>query len=106
MKELLKKGDISLKLEFTYNEEEYVIVIPAGAALDNDIPWYGPLYLAQQFGNSAGAENTSDAAYTVKYGDTLRKIAAVNHMKLKQMLTKNPQIKDANKIVVGQKLDL
>ncbi len=26
----------------------------AGEALDNDIPWYGPLYLAQYFGNSAG----------------------------------------------------
>lgn len=54
MKELLKKGDVSLKLEFTYKDEEYVIIIPAGAAIDNDIPWYGPLYLKQEFGNRAG----------------------------------------------------
>jgi len=64
MKELLKKGDVSMKLEFTYKDVEYVIIIPAGAALDNDIPWYGPLYLAQQFGNSAGAANTAAAGKT------------------------------------------
>ena len=109
MKELLKKGDVSLKLEFTYNEEEYVIVIPAGAALDNDIPWYGPLYLAQQYGNSAVMETPAAAeeggVYEVKRGDTLSKIAAANNMTLKQLLAKNPQIKDANRISVGQKIN-
>lgn len=106
MKELLKKGDVSLKLEFTYNEEDYVIVIPAGAALDNDIPWYGPLYLAQQYGNSAGtAAPEAGGVYEVKRGDTLSKIAAANNMTLKQLLAKNPQIKDANKISVGQKIN-
>lgn len=106
MKELLKKGDVSLKLEFTYNEEEYVIVIPAGAALDNDIPWYGPLYLAQQYGNSAGtAAAEAGGTYEVKRGDTLSRIAKANNMTLKQLLAKNPQIKDANKIVVGQKIN-
>lgn len=109
MKELLKKGDVSLKLEFTYDEQPYVIVIPAGAALDNDIPWYGPLYLAQQYGNSAGivAPVTSAAGgtYEVKRGDTLSKIAAANNMTLKQLLALNPQIKDANKIAAGQKIN-
>ena len=109
MKELLKKGDVSLKLEFTYNEEEYVIAIPAGAALDNDIPWYGPLYLAQQYGNSAGtgtlAAVETGGVYEVKRGDTLSKIAVANNMTLKQLLAKNPQIKDANKIFVGQKIN-
>lgn len=108
MKELLKKGDVALKLAFTYNEEEYVIVIPAGAALDNDIPWYGPLYLAQQFGNSAGTATSAAAgaggSYEVQSGDTLSKIAAANNMTLKQLLAKNPQIKDANRITVGQKI--
>ncbi len=108
MKELLKKEDVSLQLEFTYNDTEYVIFIPAGSALDNDIPWYGPLYLAQQFGNSAGTGAASKAAgtYTVQSGDTLSGIAAANHMTLEQLLTKNPQIRDANKIVVGQNLNL
>lgn len=105
MKELLKKGDVALKLAFTYNEEEYVIEIPAGAALDNDIPWYGPLYLAQQFGNSAETAATEeDGIYEVQRGDTLSKIAAANNMTLKQLLEMNPQIKDANKIIVGQKI--
>jgi len=108
MKELLKKQDVSLKLVFTYNDKDYVILIPAGAALDNDIPWYGPLYLAEHFGNSAGTENTTSAGgtYVVQSGDTLSKIAAANNMTLKQLLKKNPQIKDADKIVTGQKLDL
>lgn len=106
MKELLNKGDVSLKLEFTYNEEEYVIVIPAGAALDNDISWYGPLYLAQQYGNSAGtAAAEAGGTYEVKRGDTLSRIAKANNMTLKQLLAKNPQIKDANKINVGQKIN-
>lgn len=106
MQELLEKGDVSLKLEFTYQDKEYVIVIPAGAALDNDIPWYGPLYLAQHFGNRAGtAASGAGGTYEVQSGDTMSKIAAANNMTLQQLLAKNPQIKDANKIVVGQKIN-
>lgn len=109
MKELLKRKDVSLKLEFTYQDKEYVIIIPAGAALDNDIPYYGPLYLAQHFGNRAGT-NTSAASgtgntYEIQSGDCLNKIAAANNMTLKQLLEKNPQIKDPNKIIVGQKIN-
>ena len=106
MHELLEKGDVSLRLEFTYQDKEYVIIIPAGAALDEDIPWYGPLYLEQRFGNSAGtaASETGDT-YVVQSGDCLSKIAAANKMTLKQLLAKNPQIKDPNKINVGQKIN-
>lgn len=106
MKELLKKGDVSLKLEYTYAGKDYVVIIPAGAALDNDIPWYGPLYLAAHFGNSLEtAEPAAGATYTVKSGDTMSKIAAANNMTLRELLIKNPQIKDANKIAVGQKIN-
>lgn len=109
MKELLEKKDVSLRMEFTYQDKEYVIVIPAGAAIDSDIPWYGPLYLAQQYGNRAGT-NTSAAsgtgtAYEVQSGDSLSRIAAANNMTLKQLLAKNPQIKDPDKIAVGQKIN-
>ena len=107
MKELLAKGDVSMKLEFTYMDKEYVIIIPAGAALDNDIPYYGPLYLAQHFGNKAGTNASgTGAAYEVQSGDNLSKIAKKNNMTLKQLLAKNPQIKDPNKIIVGQKINL
>ncbi|MCM1191632.1 MAG: LysM domain-containing protein [Butyrivibrio sp.] len=106
MQELLEKGDVSLRLEFTYEGTDYVIIIPAGAALDDDIPWYGPLYLAAHFGNSAEAEAAPQATYVVKSGDTLSKIAAANHMTLKELLTKNPQIKDANKITAGKSINL
>lgn len=106
MKELLVKSDVSLKLEFTYNDKEYVIIIPAGKALDNDIPYYGPLYLAQQFGNCAGTEvSKASGTYKAKSGDSLSKIAAANNMTLKQLLEKNPQIKDPNKIYVGQEIN-
>ena len=106
MKQLLAKGDVSLRMEFTYNDKEYVIIIPAGAALDNDIQWYGPLYLAQQYGNRAGTDTSTGATYEVKSGDCLSKIAAANNMTLKQLLAKNPQITDANKINVKQKINL
>lgn len=106
MKELLKKDDVSLKLEYTYAGKDYVVIIPAGAALDNDIPWYGPLYLAAHFGNSLEtAEPAAGEAYTVKSGDTMSKIAAANNMTLRELLIKNPQIKDADKIAVGQKIN-
>ncbi|MCM1063294.1 MAG: LysM peptidoglycan-binding domain-containing protein [Eubacterium sp.] len=106
MKELLAKGDVSLKMEFTYQDKEYVIVIPAGAALDNDIPWYGPLYLAQHFGNRAGTASAGEGGtYEVKSGDSLSRIARANNMTLQQLLAKNPQIKDPNKINVGQKIN-
>lgn len=59
MKELLKQGDVSLKLDFTYLGQRYVITIPAGEALNDDVPWYGPLYLEQQFGNSASVNEVN-----------------------------------------------
>lgn len=108
MKELLEKKDVSLRMEFTYQDKEYVIIIPAGAAIDSDIPWYGPLYLAQQYGNRAGTDTSTASGtgtYEVQSGDSLSRIAAANNMTLKQLLAKNPQIKDPDKIAVGQKIN-
>jgi murein DD-endopeptidase MepM/ murein hydrolase activator NlpD len=44
--------------------------------------------------------------YTIKSGDTLGKIASSNGLTLDELLKKNPQIKNANIISVGQKINL
>ena len=50
MKDLYEKKTVSLELEYTFEGKEYTVTIPAGAAEDNDIPWYGPLYLQMRYG--------------------------------------------------------
>ncbi len=102
MKELLKRSDVTLVLEYNYKGVDYKIVIPAGTAFDDDIPWCGPLYLAARFGNMADA----DGEYTVRAGDSLSKIAKKNQMTLGELLGKNPQIKNPNIIRKGQKIRL
>lgn len=49
MREIDKRG-VNLVFKYIYNGFEYEVTIPAGKALDPDIPWYGPAYLAAQFG--------------------------------------------------------
>ncbi len=53
MQQLVKYGNVDFVVTFTYNEVTYTITIPAGTAVDNDIPWYGPLYLIQYYGTEA-----------------------------------------------------
>ena len=36
--------------KYTFEGKEYTVTIPAGAAENNDIPWYGPLYLQMRYG--------------------------------------------------------
>ena len=50
MKALYEKGNVSLEFTYDYEGVDYKIVIPAGKAVNNDIPWYGPMYLATYFG--------------------------------------------------------
>jgi LysM repeat protein len=61
-------------------------------------------------GNASGATGVKTAAntfdYTVKKGDTLTSIAKKYHMTVKDILKRNPQIKDPNKLYVGQKIHL
>ena len=44
--------------------------------------------------------------YTIKKGDTLGKIAKANGLTLDQLKELNPNIKDVNKVYVGQKINL
>lgn len=50
MQALYKKQTVTLVMEYTYNEKEYTVTIPAGKAQDNAIEWYGPLYLQMYYG--------------------------------------------------------
>ncbi|MCD7807102.1 MAG: hypothetical protein LUH19_07155 [Lachnospiraceae bacterium] len=50
MQQLYKSGNVDFVVTFVYNGVTYTITIPAGEAVDDDIPWYGPLYLIQYYG--------------------------------------------------------
>lgn len=105
MKQLVKRGDVALDMEYTYDGVDYHIVIPAGLAEDNDIPWYGPLYLSACY--SIYALNTNVAApgssvYVVQKGDTMSGIARANNTTVADLAVMNPQIKNVNRIVPGQ----
>ncbi|MCM1099941.1 MAG: LysM peptidoglycan-binding domain-containing protein [Clostridium sp.] len=108
MKSLLERKDVTLVMEYTYENKNYTVVIPAGAAMNNDIQWYGPLYLVAHYGSrGVSAANVADGAiYMVQAGDTMTKIAKMHHMTLAQLAAKNPQIKNINLIRVGQRINL
>ena len=109
MKQLLNKVNVTLVMEYTYEGKDYVITIPSNAAMDNDISWYGPLYLAAHYGNGApvnGTIGTTGSTYTVQPKDTMTRIARMYGMTLSQLASKNPQIKNLNRIVVGQRINL
>ncbi len=103
MQMLVKRGDVALEMEYTYEGTDYHVIIPAGAAVDNEIAWYGPLYLSAYY-SAADVQAPAEAAatYTVQGGDTLGKIARATGMTLSELTAKNPQIKNPNKIVPGQ----
>lgn len=105
MKQLAKRGDVALEMEYTYEGVDYHIVIPAGLAESNDIPWYGPLYLAAHYSSyavNAGFVNTASSVYVVQRGDTLSRIARKNNTTVAKLAAVNPQIKNVNRIMPGQ----
>lgn len=104
MQMLVKRSDVTLIMEYTYEGKDYRVVIPAGKAVNDEIPWYGPLYLAGRYGSSATVSLSGD--YIVKKGDTLGRIARDSGLSLAQVVAMNPQIKDVNFIKVGQKITL
>ncbi|MDE6673535.1 MAG: LysM peptidoglycan-binding domain-containing protein, partial [Acetatifactor sp.] len=104
MQQLAKRGDVALEMEYTYDGVDYHIVIPAGLAVDDDIPWYGPLYLSAYYSGYALSENTAapTSLYIVQSGDTLSKIARKHNTTVADLTMKNPQIKNVNSIKPGQ----
>lgn len=108
VRQLLDHG-MTLEMEYTYEDVNYKVRIPAGASIDESIPWYGPLYLAQHYGVSRLSSPTAAAggpSYTVQTGDTLGKIARANHMSLAELAAKNPQIKNVDVIFPGQAIQI
>lgn len=114
MQMLVKRGDVALEMEYTYEGVDYHIVIPAGEAVDNDIDWYGPLYLSAYFNvaNVAFESDFSDSVeevnliYVVKKGDMLEKIARSYNTTVARLMAANPQIKNANYITPGQIINI
>lgn len=100
MQTLADNPNISLTFNYIYKNESYSIYIPADKAVVTDDPWYGPEWLIGTYGNRTLTENSGQ--YRVKKGDTLGRIAASLGIKLSNLLQKNPQIKNPDKISVNQ----
>lgn len=103
MQLLVKRGDVTLDMEYTYQDKDYHIIIPAGKAVDNEIAWYGPLYLSAHF--SAG-DVADSYTYTVQKGDTLGRIARSHNTTVARLSAANPQIKNIDRIVPGQIINI
>lgn len=56
--------------------------------------------------NAQGDKTTAQKVYFVKKGDTLSSIAKTNKLTLAKLISYNPQIKNINKISIGQKIYL
>lgn len=106
MQMLVRRGDVTLEMEYTYKGEDYHVIIPAGKAVDNEIRWYGPLYLSAYFSAGSAGAGDSVSTYTVQRGDTLGKIARNYHTTVARLAAANPQIKNVNRIVPGQVINI
>lgn len=103
MQLLVKRGDVTLDMEYTYQDKDYHIIIPAGKAVDNEIAWYGPLYLSAHFSAVDAADSYT---YTVQKGDTLGRIARNHHTTVARLSAANPQIKNIDRILPGQVINI
>lgn len=100
MKTLLDNPTQSLLFSFEYDGVSHKVLIPAGKAIvDEDILWYGPLWLLEKYG-----EYNPDREYIIKEGDTLNNLAEKWGVSVEYLIKKNPYIKDKHWIFVGDKL--
>ncbi len=106
MQQLVKRGDVALEMEYTYEGVDYHVIIPAGEAVDNEIAWYGPLYLAAHYSVANTGSGNSVPAYIVQQGDTLGKIARDYHTTVARLAAANPQIRNVNRITAGQVISI
>ncbi len=126
MQALFKKKTIALRMQYNYNGLDYDITIPAGMALNDDTPVYGPVNLAIHFPasylviNGSGGivvlgvdnskvgvkavKNVVTGKYIVQKGDSMYKIAKKLGTTLSDLKQKNPQIKKISLIYPGQEI--
>ncbi|MCD7862601.1 MAG: LysM peptidoglycan-binding domain-containing protein [Lachnospiraceae bacterium] len=104
----LEEYNVALEMTFIYSGTEYTLTIPAGkAVVDENIQWYGPMWLYAHYGQgTTTTTTTSGSTYTVVSGDTLSLIAAEHDMSLAELAAKNPQITNINLIFPGQVINL
>jgi len=87
--------NVTLEMEYTYEGVDYSVnILGAEAAVDENVPIYGPLFLADFYGKR----------YIVNKGDTLGGIAAVNNTTVAKIAALNPEIRDVNIIYPGQRI--
>lgn len=48
----LENANVDIILTYQYKGKTYTVKIPKGYKFDNNIPWYGPLYMYQLFGQN------------------------------------------------------
>lgn len=49
MEKLASRSDLTIKLQFEYQHKQYELTIPAGAKIDTECDWYGPLKLCSLY---------------------------------------------------------
>lgn len=107
MKALRSNPNVNLDMTYTYKGIAFHVVIPAGTAVfDENIPWYGPLWLYAKYGQVTltDVSNNNVNVYLVQSGDTFGKIAARYGLSLEELINKNPQIKNTDRISIGDKI--
>lgn len=88
----------SLDFTFEYKGEKHRVIIPAGKAPTEDLEWYGPLWLLQEYGDSI---NGIEKEYIVVKDDNLGKLAKKFGVTLEYLIAKNPDIKNPDLIYPG-----
>ena len=111
MRKLRDNPQLTVVLDFTYDNVSYLITIPGkSVVVDDTIPWYGPLYLNAHYGqystpapHANAATAPANGTYSVANGDTLSAIASRLRTTVRHLVEVN-HITDPDRISIGQRL--